>query len=675
MPPPEPEKKRPYRRKAGEGRPRKPSKDGTFPPPSHPDLIGEEWHNFKSRAPSGLTSDYLTKRRREKAKKQLEKLRKEWPARVAKHKERALGSCYYFVSEVLHNDQVIDPYYHGLLCKLIEHGQTMRFKPGDYYFPDRKSLVDSRGELTETYRIGAPSRMGLVDRLQTDPTNMDGTFRGMFIRIAHESEHKAFLLYRGSLKTTIVTVGGLLWRLARDPTERILIAMNSGPNARNVVRDMKSHFECNPDLREAFPHLIPPFLLDEKQKQKKSEDGLRWQANLFDLPTSHQGEGYAFRREASVQALGIGSRLVSQHYTHIHCDDLCDDRSITTAEKLDKTIQEFLALQSLGIGDCTSLDYVGTPYSSDDVSQYILDPKGSGFKHLNLIVATVEGRDGEPMYPAKRKAGHPGMTRKKIEKLRHKQARHSFFSSQYLIQPVDDKLRVFKGDDWQWYDEAEFARKPRSNWKIVLTVDPAISEEKQGDFSAFVVVAIDPMNQWYVREICHHRQLGVPGIVETVYGLYARHRPDIVGIESNGFQRTLSYVFNDECTSKGRQALPLYPVLASITASKEWRIKRIAPKVASKGIYLPRHPDFRPKTSDQRRVAPPGIRELLREADRFPKTRRDDVLDALCMVMDLNFGGDAEEEEREETMVRKFRRQLREEHFGGEVDDVLGSEF
>jgi phage terminase large subunit-like protein len=556
------------------------------------------------------------------------------PKKQAELREKSIDDFWVFAKDVCMNSG-LDSAFHGLLCRFVEHGETTELPMGDYYWPTREALEDSKGTVCEKYRIG-DGKMQLKKRMLTDPTNMDGTWRGFYLRIRDDAQFKLVLVPRGHLKTTLLTVYQELWHLVRDPTHRILLLMNTAGNAKSVLSDMKSHFERNDRFRETFPELI-------LSKKERTAQGLRWQAGLFDLPQPVEFEGmFLGRREAQVTATGVETKLTSTHFTRRHYDDLCDLENTATAEGVQKTIKKFAAAESLGIGAITRDFYVGTPWDYGDVSQYLLDPRLCGKRNINVAIATAIDGDGMCMFPADRTIKtHPGFTKRKIRETRKNQGRLGLFSSQYLMQPVDRSNQSFRSSWWKWYDptpgsDGHPIGLPKCRLNTVITLDPAISQRKSGDYSAFVVTSHDPFGNWYVREIWRYQGLQAPQMLDTIFELNEKWQPMAFGIEAISFQKMLGQVIIHESYHRRKQMPPIVEVTKAEEKSKEFRIKRIAPKVRQGMVWLPAGDPTAPMDSNyQRGTVGEGVSTLISEGERFPKVPHDDVLDALSMTMDV----------------------------------------
>lgn len=620
-------------------------------------------------------------------KKRREMLAEDLEPGSKKLAHRAKRDFWIFMTEVLCN-KVLDPYFHRLVCWFVEHGETRTLPQGDYFFPTRHSLLDmdkmSVSEFLETYRLpdedGKPSHMfPLNQRIAKPPTEFNGDFRGIFMRV-RGSSFKEVLFPRGHLKTTVCTVGRKLWKQVRNRDLRQLLLMNSGPNAEKTLNDMRSHFERNSVFQNTYPEIIPRHIRDGKRSTRERD---RWAGMQFDVSserTEAESEkeevlGFQGTREASMTGAGVETRLTSQHYDEMSYDDLVDEKSVTNQDQISKANEKLATLQSLGIGDVTNQFYVGTPYDSEDPSQKLLDPKWSGEDDLSVFMATVKGTDGSIFYPPDYEVHprHPGITDDKLKKLEKKQRRLGYFHAQYYIQPVGKGGQAFRAKWWKWYTQ-----KPEDVQYIrVATCDPAISLKKQGDYCAFFVVDIDPYANWWIQTAEVYKGLGPVGVWETILAINARWKPMLFGVEAVSFQKFIQPIVIDQAIQRGHEIPPIYEVTKADEANKEFRIKRLAPRVKAGQVYLPAGDARLPLEHQfQRHCCIEGLRVLISQGERFPQGH-DDALDALAQVIDMPLVGAIPEQQAKLSEVQQIlKHELERQESEAECfDSVLGSEW
>jgi len=169
-----------------------------------------------------------------------------------------------------------------------------------------------------------------------------------------DTNKKLILVPRGHLKSSLVTIGYSLMRIAQDPTIRILIANATYDMACSFLGHIKKHLQENEIFRKYYGDL--------------SKNPAKWSENMISLENKK-----AFgKKEATVTAFGIGGNLVSQHYDVIIADDLVNRDYINTSEQIEKTILFYKdALDLLEPGG--TFIVIGTRWSDADLYGWILD--------------------------------------------------------------------------------------------------------------------------------------------------------------------------------------------------------------------------------------------------------------------------------------------------------------
>ncbi|HTU27313.1 MAG TPA: hypothetical protein VMF30_18030 [Pirellulales bacterium] len=164
-----------------------------------------------------------------------------------------------------------------------------------------------------------------------------------------------------------------------------------------------------------------------------------------------------------------------------------------------------------------------------------------------------------------------------------------------------------------WFDEwpAEFQLK-------TIALDPSKGRDAHvGDYSAFVLLGIDPLGTLYVEADLARRPIAQ--IVADGVALCQAFRPDAFGIEVNQFQDLLGDQFVAAFRSAGMWALAPWSIENRV--NKQVRIRRL-------GAYLARRA-LRFKTQS------PSTALLIEQLREFPVGDHDDGPDALEMAIRL----------------------------------------
>jgi len=417
---------------------------------------------------------------------------------------------------------------------------------------------------------------------------------------------KLILMPRGHLKTTVITVGYCLQRIARDPKVRILIANATGSMAEAMLSQIKKHLQYNKTFKKYFGDL--------------STGAAKWRDNMITLPT---GEGSYQSKENTVTAYGLNGSLVSSHYDMIIVDDPHNRENINTKDQIEKVKQSYRDLLDL-LEPGGQMIIIGTRWHDDDLYGMVMDKDNPQAKEFDVFkTQALEGMKLE-----KRPNGHYKITKGKVlwpKKYNHKTLSTLLnekglyeFSCQYQNEPVDDENAVFHKEWFHQYDKTDF--KDRKMVKFTA-IDPAISLKERADFTAIVTIGVDIFGKVYVLEVKRAR-LTEEQMIEELFDTYDLYHPINICIETVAFQKTLQHFILKEVKRRHR-SLPLNEVMPESDESKEKRIRLLQPMYMRGDIF---HSEG---------VA--NIEYLEDELLRFPKGKHDDVADALAYAVRTSF--------------------------------------
>jgi len=420
---------------------------------------------------------------------------------------------------------------------------------------------------------------------------------------------KLVLLPRGHFKSSVVTVGYSLWRIARDSKVRILIANATFPLASTFLSQIKDHIQRNDKFKQLFGDLY-------SSADKWSEQAI----------TVKREESYE-RKEPTVTAFGIGGNLVSQHYDVVLLDDLVNRENTHTADRIYDVMMFYKDVLDL-LEPGGTLIIVGTRWHEADLYGWLMDednPVHHEFKTLLRtavegdyeIVRGADGRfkieGGELLMPTK-------FTREHLEKLINEKGLAEF-SSQYMNDPVPKEDSIFKWD-WKYYEEDDMRDKEVTHF---ISCDPAFfdpaSKTRDLDYTAFVVVAVDADNNWWIRDIVRER-MQPKEILDMIFELDAFWKPKTFAIESVAYQKILAYMARSMMRERN-QFIPITELKhAGMHAkSKTDRIQALEPRYAVGSIFHGRNVRHMPT--------------LETELRRFPRAKTDDIADALAGVLEI----------------------------------------
>lgn len=437
---------------------------------------------------------------------------------------------------------------------------------------------------------------------------------------------KLILVPRACFKSTFFTIGRTLQAIATNRNERILIANATLANAQNFVGEIKEHLRKNPMLRELYGDFY--------------EKNLKWNEDEIQV----LGRSLS-SREPTVSAAGVGGNLVSRHYSMIIADDLVNLENSATRFQSDKVIDWWKRAFSL-------LDYdgemiiIGTRWSYYELYSWILD-KYPG--EIDVYIRGAYNDDKSLYFPEL-------LNEEKLAELRGLQGSY-VFSSFYLNDPVDESSALIKRSQIKYWGEKEDTYLPK-NLTIFALCDPAVSQEAAADDSTILVVGVDPENNWYVLEV-RSGQWTVHQLIEELFATHSQWKPITMSIEVIGQSQGLMTPIHDEENIRNHY-LPLVEIKTRGQITKQIRIRSVLqPRFERGKVFLKR-----------------DMYELEEQLLKFPRSKRDDMIDALTDMEEIAFAPEADAPV-EDTSGGHFEQALRKQKDNkqGMVDLFLGDYF
>lgn len=404
---------------------------------------------------------------------------------------------------------------------------------------------------------------------------------------------------REHYKTAIITVGLSIQDILRTHGDNVSgteacigIFSHIRPIAKSHLRMIKTELERNELLKFLFQDVL--YAEPNKQSPKWSED-----------------DGITVRRlsnrgEATVEAWGlVDGQPTGKHYTVRVYDDVVTEKSVFTAEQIEKTTQAVQMSDNLGAagGVCR---FIGTTYRYDDTYSHI---RKTGVK-VRIYPGTDDGTEtGKPVFRSKQW----------IDERRRNQGPH-IFSAQILINPIPEGLQTFRREWIKKYD----TKPAQSNRYIVI--DPANSKKaKTADYTVMLVLGLAGDGNWYLLDAVRDR-LSLTERADRLFDLHRTWEPIGVFYQEYGIEADRQHM--EERQDRETYRFEITPVSSRVR--KEDRIRRLVPIFEQSKIYLPRtlhKTDFQGVTRDL-------INDFIEhEYAPFPLTLgHDDMLDAMSMI-------------------------------------------
>lgn len=411
--------------------------------------------------------------------------------------------------------------------------------------------------------------------------------------VMKDSQKKLMLLPRGHLKTTLITIGESLRRIAQNPDVRILLANATYDMSVSFLSQIKKHIQYNETFRDLYGDL--------------SSNATRWSDNMITIPKIKPFT----KKEATVTAYGIGGNLVSQHYDLIIADDIVNRDFINTHEQIEKTILFYKDALDL-LEPTGTFIILGTRWSDNDLYGWIMDRTNTEqvWKDFDVMIKKAYEGDlnGEYqlLFPQK-------FTKEYLISLKQNKGPVEF-SSQYMNEPLPQESAKFKV---AWFKKVLEDELRVRELNIFTMVDPAIGQRKESDKTAIVTIAVDQWNNWFIVNIIWDHMLPNE-IIDHIFFNWEEHHPVKIGIELTAYQKSLQYALIDEMR---RRNIFLPVVELKAERSKAERIEGLIPRYANGTIFHLEQCPFREDMEEQ----------LM----RFPVGKHDDIIDALAYGLQI----------------------------------------
>ena len=175
------------------------------------------------------------------------------------------------------------------------------------------------------------------------------------------------------------------------------------------------------------------------------------------------------------------------------------------------------------------------------------------------------------------------------------------------ISPMSQK---FKRDYFKYYDKPPSLRE----MNVYTTVDLAISQKANSDYSAIVTVGVNEAGHWFVLDVEYGRY-DPSTTMDAIFSAVQKWRPLVVGIEAVAYQSALMHFLEKEMPQRGI-FFRITPLKAG--KSKELRIDTLQPRFAVGSVWF--------------KSGAVWLSEIESELLAYPHGARDDVIDALAYV-------------------------------------------
>ena len=178
---------------------------------------------------------------------------------------------------------------------------------------------------------------------------------------------------------------------------------------------------------------------------------------------------------------------------------------------------------------------------------------------------------------------------------------------------TSEETRVFKKEYFKYYDKL-----PKGTYNYIISIDLASSKNKNADYTAITVLAVNSDNHRFIEDIVYGR-FSVDEIIDHLFNLVAKYRPVKVVIEKVAFQAVMEQLIQKE---QIRRNVFFNVQMFVPRGKKEDRIKTLQPLYAAGAIWHKENADYLHELET----------ELLMFTEKGVKSEHDDLIDSLEMA-------------------------------------------
>lgn len=430
----------------------------------------------------------------------------------------------------------------------------------------------------------------------------------------------AWIAFRESAKTSVSKIF-LIWLVAFGKRRYVNVDSFDKENAERILFDIVLEMQTNKRLKADFGELYNSKRSSSEVSQKRinnfvTNNGVRVEAHSTQESVRGRIHGHQRPDFLLLDDFETAKTKDSEAYT----------------SQIIKHIKEFQA----GLDGSARILYLGN-YITEFGSIQSLINRSATDKGLRIrMIPVIE--NGEPTWPAKyaltdEEAEATGRISLEDKK---RQLGSTDFNAEMMNQPIDEETQEFKKELFIPIAWEDVQAKRTRNW---ITVDTAVSQRDEGDFTGITRNYVDEQGKWHLR--AQKYKISPKDLIDLLFVLYREDRPEKIGIEKTIYLQAIKPFLDDECR-KRRTFLPIVE-LDHAKVNKHTRIRGLLPVYESKSVY-----HVRGECGD-----------LEEEMLRFPRSVHDDVMDSAAYQLQIAKPPEGQEERRK-IYARRIQRQTNE---------------
>lgn len=405
----------------------------------------------------------------------------------------------------------------------------------------------------------------------------------------------AFIMFRESAKTTLTKLF-IIWLIVFAKRKYINVDSFDKENSERILFDIAYELSNNRRLIDDFGVFYSRKKGIEEVKQTKinnfvTENGIRIEAH-------------------STQESVRGRLHLNQRPDILILDDF-ETNKTKDSLAYTKQIRDHISEAMGGMSTNGVILYLGNYITEFGNVQFLIERAkvDERIRVMNVPVMINEAPTWEGKYV--RTDEEAKLTGKVSIQDKERQLGSYVFSYEMMNQPVDERLAEFKREYTQHITEEEVKRLETL---CFITIDSAVSEKENADYTGITINWVDENNKWYI--LAYRLKVNARELIDHMFYLVETYKPTKIGLEETTFTIAIKPFLSDEM--RKRTKFFSVTALKHKSTMKETRIRALIPRWENKAIWL-----VGPNT------------ELVDEMRSFPNGVHDDILDSMAYQLQV----------------------------------------
>ena len=391
--------------------------------------------------------------------------------------------------------------------------------------------------------------------------------------------------FRESAKTQIVIRANLLHALTFPQSHRcyLIIICATQTTASKKLQEVSREFLASPKMKGLVSEI-------------KDNSGLALEVHYYD---GQKVRIEAYGKGAAVRGLSWGSKRPDL----VIIDDPQDEED-ARSETVTVNDWDWFLSDVYFLGQSTRIFMIGNNLGERCIIEQVI--RNASRLNFTAMRIPILNENGESAWPDKWPTSAIEKDRQEWEAL----GKTDIWYRNKMCECISPSSQKFKREYFMYYD-----RQPDlQDLNVYTTVDLAISQKVNSDYSAIVTVGVNSAGHWFVLDVEYGRY-DPSTTIDAIFSAVQKWRPLCVGIEVVAYQAALQHFLEKEMPHRGT-FFRIQPLKAE--KKKEIRIDNIQPRFAAKTVW------FRSQAS--------WLDKIEGELLAYPHGSHDDVIDALAYM-------------------------------------------